>query len=246
MSHDSNENLGEVEPESSSVAKPTAATPIPLSRDLPIAPLEETHPNSKKVEVGEWAVPMREISADNGKEQIRVYDTTGPQGCDVRQGVPHRRASWIQTRLERGDANHSQMHYARQGIITEEMHFIAIRENMDAEFVRKEVAEGRAIIPANRNHPEAEPMIIGKNFKVKINANIGNSAVLVGHRAKRSTSCAMGHVKLGRRHGHGPLDRPDHIHETREWDHPQFARAHRHRAHLPGVWRRSRRKPEDI
>ncbi|MGA9172521.1 MAG: phosphomethylpyrimidine synthase ThiC [Thermoactinomyces sp.] len=71
----------------------------------------------------------------------------------------------------------TQMHYAKKGIITPEMEFVAIRENMDPEFVRQEVASGRAIIPANINHPEAEPMIIGKNFHVKINANIGNSAV---------------------------------------------------------------------
>ncbi|MBV2129964.1 phosphomethylpyrimidine synthase ThiC [Arsukibacterium indicum] len=93
----------------------------------------------------------------------------------------------------------TQLHYARQGIITPEMHFIALRENMvaedgvrshagesfgatipkkiTAEFVRQEVAAGRAIIPANINHPEAEPMIIGRNFKVKVNANIGNSSV---------------------------------------------------------------------
>ena len=84
--------------------------------------------------------------------------------------------------------NVSQMHYARQGIITPEMEFIAIRENLGREaaglksritptFVRDEVARGRAIIPANINHPETEPMIIGRNFLVKINANIGNSAV---------------------------------------------------------------------
>jgi len=73
--------------------------------------------------------------------------------------------------------NVTQMHYARQGIITPEMEYIALRENMDPEFVRKEVAEGRAIIPANINHSESEPMIIGRNFLVKINANIGNSAV---------------------------------------------------------------------
>ncbi|GIQ71099.1 phosphomethylpyrimidine synthase ThiC [Xylanibacillus composti] len=71
----------------------------------------------------------------------------------------------------------TQMHYARQGQITPEMEFIAIREGLDPEFVRKEVAEGRAIIPSNINHPESEPMIIGKNFLVKVNANIGNSAV---------------------------------------------------------------------
>ncbi len=84
--------------------------------------------------------------------------------------------------------NVSQMHYAKQGLVTPEMEFIAIRENLgrDAaglksritpEFVRDEVARGRAIIPANINHPETEPMIIGRNFLVKINANIGNSAV---------------------------------------------------------------------
>jgi phosphomethylpyrimidine synthase len=71
----------------------------------------------------------------------------------------------------------TQMHYARQGMITPEMEFIAIREGVEAEFVRSEVARGRAIIPANVNHPESEPMIIGRNFLVKINANIGNSAV---------------------------------------------------------------------
>ncbi len=74
-------------------------------------------------------------------------------------------------------ANVSQMHYARRGLITPEMEFIALRENVTPEFVRLEVAEGRAIIPANVNHPESEPMIIGRNFLVKVNANIGNSAV---------------------------------------------------------------------
>jgi phosphomethylpyrimidine synthase len=71
----------------------------------------------------------------------------------------------------------TQMHYARRGEITPEMEFIALREGMPAEFVRAEVARGRAIIPSNINHPESEPMIIGSRFLVKINANIGNSAV---------------------------------------------------------------------
>ena len=81
----------------------------------------------------------------------------------------------------------TQMYYARQGVITPEMEYVAIRENMNCkelgietfitpEFVRQEIAAGRAILPANINHPEAEPMIIGKNFLVKINTNIGNSA----------------------------------------------------------------------
>src|SRR6185503_1963913 len=101
-------------------------------------------------------------------------------------------------------ANVSQMHYARRGVVTPEMEYIAIRENqrlteireghllkqhagqsfgaslpklITPEFVRDEVARGRAIIPNNINHPESEPMIIGRNFLVKINANIGNSAV---------------------------------------------------------------------
>ncbi|QIW18594.1 phosphomethylpyrimidine synthase ThiC [Bacillus thuringiensis] len=74
-------------------------------------------------------------------------------------------------------ANVTQMHYARNGIITSEMEYVAIREGVEPEFVRKEIAAGRAILPANINHPEAEPMIIGRNFHVKVNANIGNSAV---------------------------------------------------------------------
>ncbi|MGE7216861.1 phosphomethylpyrimidine synthase ThiC [Priestia koreensis] len=73
--------------------------------------------------------------------------------------------------------NVTQMHYAKQGIVTPEMEFVAIREHLSAEFVREEIATGRAILPANINHPESEPMIIGRNFHVKINANIGNSAV---------------------------------------------------------------------
>jgi phosphomethylpyrimidine synthase len=73
--------------------------------------------------------------------------------------------------------NVSQLHYARRGLITPEMEFIALREGVSVELVRDEVARGRAIIPANVNHPESEPMIIGRNFLVKINANIGNSAV---------------------------------------------------------------------
>lgn len=71
----------------------------------------------------------------------------------------------------------TQMHYAKRGLVTPEMEYIAIREGLDPEFVRQEVAAGRAIIPVNINHPESEPMIIGRNFHVKINANIGNSAV---------------------------------------------------------------------
>ncbi|WP_368506036.1 phosphomethylpyrimidine synthase ThiC [Alkalihalophilus sp. As8PL] len=73
--------------------------------------------------------------------------------------------------------NVTQLHYAKKGIITPEMEFVAIREQVEPEFVRDEIAKGRAIIPSNINHPESEPMIIGRHFHVKINANIGNSAV---------------------------------------------------------------------
>lgn len=71
----------------------------------------------------------------------------------------------------------TQMHYARQGMITPEMEYAAIREGVEPEFVRQELASGRAILPSNINHPESEPMLIGRHFHVKINANIGNSAV---------------------------------------------------------------------
>ena len=87
--------------------------------------------------------------------------------------APFRRP-WIEAR--RGDATPTQLHYARRGEITEEMAFVAERESVPPEVVRDEVAAGRAIIPANVNHPELEPMVIGKRFRVKVNANIGNSA----------------------------------------------------------------------
>jgi len=110
--------------------------------------------------------------------------------------------------------NVTQMHYARRGIITPEMEYIALRENCKPEFVRDEVARGRAIIPSNINHPEIEPMIIGRNFLVKINANIGNSAV--------SSSIAEEVEKMAwaiRWGGDTVMDLSTgkNIHETREW-----------------------------
>ncbi|MGB1111337.1 MAG: phosphomethylpyrimidine synthase ThiC, partial [Gammaproteobacteria bacterium] len=141
--------------------------------------------------------------------------------------------------------NVTQMHYARQGIITPEMEFVAIRENnrlremradsryesllrqhpgqswganipdeITPEFVRDEVAAGRAIIPANINHPELEPMIIGRNFRVKINTNIGNSAVtssIAEEVEKLVWSCRWGGDTLM------DLSTGKNIHETREW-----------------------------
>src|SRR5499433_4454682 len=92
--------------------------------------------------------------------------------------VPKPRAEWIaQRKRDNTDGNFSQMHYARQGVITEEMSFIAHKEKLTPELVRDEVARGRMIIPANINHPELEPMAIGVASLCKVNANIGNSAV---------------------------------------------------------------------
>src|SRR5258708_26734138 len=86
------------------------------------------------------------------------------------------RADWIIDRKsENSDGNFSQMHVARQGVTTEEMRYIALREKIAPELVRDEVARGRMIIPANINHPELEPMCIGVESLCKINANIGNS-----------------------------------------------------------------------
>ena len=140
---------------------------------------EDAHPGSRKVylEADEIRVPEREISLGGGELPVRVYDTTGPQGFDVREGLPKMRAPWVARRVARGDANFSQMHSARRGEITEEMRFVALREGVQAEFVRDEIAAGRAILPANIRHPELEPMIIGRSFLVKVNANIGNSAL---------------------------------------------------------------------
>ena len=143
-------------------------------------------------------------------------------------------------RRARPGANVTQMHYARRGIVTPEMEFIAVRENqrleaypellrrqhegqafgarlpreITPEFVRDEVARGRAIIPANINHPESEPMIIGRNFLVKINANIGNSAVTssIGEEVEKMTwSIRWGGDTVM------DLSTGKHIHETREW-----------------------------
>ncbi|MDE5821601.1 MAG: phosphomethylpyrimidine synthase ThiC [Paramuribaculum sp.] len=119
----------------------------------------------------------------------------------------------------------TQMALAKKGIITPEMEYVAIRENMNAaalgigshitpEFVRQEIAAGRAVLPANPNHPEAEPMIIGRNFLVKLNTNIGNSALSSGIEeevSKAVWSCYWGGDTLM------DLSTGDNIHETREW-----------------------------
>ena len=148
-------------------------------------------------------VPFKEITQTGDPKDnppLRIYDTSGPLGDkDFKaslEGIPKLRASWVANR--KGN-NVSQMHFAKQGIITEEMEYVATRESellkqaetlgikspyasnlpdsITAEYVRSEIAAGRAIIPANIRHTELEPTIIGKNFLVKVNSNIGNSSL---------------------------------------------------------------------
>ncbi|EDM77706.1 thiamin biosynthesis protein ThiC [Plesiocystis pacifica SIR-1] len=186
-----------------------------------IPPLDQSFPQSEKISVGALEVPMRRITlakSMDGSENppVTVYDTTGPQGCDPREGLPKRRAAWIEARRAQAEetGNWSQMHFARRGIITEEMRYCAIRENVEPEFVRDEIAAGRAIIPANIHHTELEPMIIGRNFLVKINANIGNSAV------SSSIEEEVEKLQWSTRWGADTvmdLSTGKNIHETREW-----------------------------
>jgi phosphomethylpyrimidine synthase len=125
-------------------------------------------------------IPVRRVDLTNG-EHFDLYDTSGPYTdtnatIDLRAGLPKLRQPWIDAR-EPVNGAATQLAWAKAGIVTPEMRFIAVREGVDVELVRSEVARGRAVIPANHKHPESEPMIIGKKFLVKINANIGNSAV---------------------------------------------------------------------
>jgi len=147
---------------------------------------ETFFPHSRKVYVTgsrpDIRVPFREIelahtlnedgSQKNFNAPIRVYDTSGPWSDCAECTLPPLRQEWI------ADREHAtQLELAKAGTITPEMEFAAIREHVEPEFVRAEVAAGRAVIPLNRCHPEAEPMIIGRKFRTKINANIGNSAL---------------------------------------------------------------------
>jgi phosphomethylpyrimidine synthase len=117
-------------------------------------------------------------------------------------------------RVLRGRGAVTQMHYARKGIITPEMEFVALRENLAPEFVREEIARGRAIIPANINHPEIEPLAIGRNFLVKINANIGNSSVTssIEEEVEKMTWAIRWGADTVM-----DLSTGKNIHETREW-----------------------------
>ncbi|MQA84863.1 MAG: phosphomethylpyrimidine synthase ThiC [Streptosporangiales bacterium] len=127
-------------------------------------------------------VPMREVRLSNG-DAVVLYDTSGPYtdpeySVDVRRGLPALRAGWIAEPDGTEGRAVTQRAYARRGVVTPEMEFVALREGVSPEFVRDELARGRAVLPVNVNHPESEPMIIGRGFLVKINANIGNSAVV--------------------------------------------------------------------
>ncbi|TAK19286.1 MAG: phosphomethylpyrimidine synthase ThiC, partial [Acidobacteria bacterium] len=195
------------------------------------ADFDSAHPSSEKTYVQGGAgvqVPVRRVSLTNG-ETLDLYDTSGPRGYDVHVGLPALRRDWI---LSRGDVTEvaagarratlrakdgsspTQLAYARRGLITPEMEYIAVREGLPADFVRSEVARGRAIIPANINHPELEPMIIGRNFLVKINANIGNSAI------GSSISEEVDKLRWSTLWGADTvmdLSTGKSIHETREW-----------------------------
>src|SRR5499426_2145790 len=188
---------------------------------LAAADFTSAFPNSRTVYVDGPSgvrVPMREIALTNG-ETLRVYDSSGPHGHDVRFGLPKLREAWVAPRKPSTGPDQAgrcvtQLHYARKGVVTPEMEFIAVREGFDPEFVRAEVARGRAIIPANVNHVELEPMIIGRNFAVKINANIGNSAVTSSideevEKLRWATLWGADTVM--------DLSTGKEIHETREW-----------------------------
>ncbi|WP_317973907.1 phosphomethylpyrimidine synthase ThiC [Novosphingobium pituita] len=165
-------------------------------------------------------------------------EDNGQLGPDRSGGVPAFPNTVKRPLRARAGANVSQMHYARRGIITPEMHYVATRENLGRailkdkllrdgndwgaaipdfvtpEFVREEVARGRAIIPSNINHPESEPMAIGRNFLVKINANIGNSAVA------SDVASEVDKMVWSIRHGADTvmdLSTGRNIHDTREW-----------------------------
>lgn len=122
-----------------------------------------------------WILERGDVEEYEGRE-IKPEDNgiKNIEGKTLSQAFPALKRMPLRAKKGR---NVTQLHYAKKGMITPEMEYIAIRENVSVELVREEVAKGRAIIPSNINHPEAEPMIIGRNFHVKINANIGNSAV---------------------------------------------------------------------
>jgi len=221
--------------------------------------LEENPPVTVYDTSGPYTDPNVNIDINKGLEPLRQQWILDRQDVEELEGIS---SNYGQERLAKSDIdwlrfpnlrkplrakkgqNVSQMHYAKKGIITPEMEYIAIRENqrraelmqqgidfgqqhpghsfganipqgfITAEFVREEVARGRAVIPSNINHPESEPMIIGRNFLVKINANIGNSAVtssIAEEVEKAVWACRWGADTIM------DLSTGQNIHETREW-----------------------------
>jgi phosphomethylpyrimidine synthase len=161
--------------------------------------------------------PLRErwIAARNDTVELerasslyRLGREAMPELAGVRFGVTRK------PRRAKPGANVTQMHYARRGEITPEMEFVAIREGVEPEFVRDEIARGRAVLTANVNHPELEPQIIGRNFLVKINANIGNSAVAstIEEEVEKMTWATKWGADTVM-----DLSTGKNIHETREW-----------------------------
>ncbi|CAA2953632.1 phosphomethylpyrimidine synthase, chloroplastic isoform X2 [Olea europaea subsp. europaea] len=189
---------------------------------LPLPSFEECFPRSSKeyTEVIHeqsghlLKVPFRRIHLVGDEPHFDTYDTSGPQNISPLTGLPKLRKEWIDRREELGGQRCTQMFYAKQGIVTEEMAYCAAREKLAPEFVRSEVARGRAIIPSNKKHTELEPMIVGRNFLVKVNANIGNSAVVSSieeevHKLQWATMWGADTIM--------DLSTGRHIHETREW-----------------------------
>jgi len=164
-------------------------------------------------------VPFRRVHLEDedleeNERHLDLYDTSGPQGHDPKLGIPKIRKEWIEARKKENHPRMTQMYFAKQGIITEEMMYVAERELCEPELVRSEIARGRAIICSNIHHLELEPQIIGRMFKVKINANIGNSAItssIEEEVEKLQWSTLWGGDTLM------DLSTGKHIQETREW-----------------------------
>ncbi|WP_409483625.1 phosphomethylpyrimidine synthase ThiC [Arsenicicoccus dermatophilus] len=193
---------------------PSAAGPVP---NEPVRVYCTQGPGS---DPAEGLAPVRHawIAARGDVETYpgRTRDLADDGRAAVRRGAASQ--EWRGARREplRAKAGHrvTQMAYARRGVITPEMRYVALRENCDVELVRSEVAAGRAIIPANVNHPESEPMIIGRAFLVKVNANIGNSAIT------SSIAEEVDKLTWATRWGADTvmdLSTGDDIHTTREW-----------------------------
>ncbi|WP_342319242.1 phosphomethylpyrimidine synthase ThiC [Corynebacterium mayonis] len=189
---------------------PTGANkPLKIYRTRgPYAQPEEGLPNLR----GEWIVGRGDVEEYQGRKHSLLDD--GPRAA--KRGAPSEK--WRGTTRAplraRPGTRVTQMHYARNGVVTREMEFVALREHCDVEKVREALASGRAIIPNNVNHPESEPMIIGNQFLTKINANIGNSAVTSSIREE------VDKLRWATRWGADTvmdLSTGNDIHTTREW-----------------------------